>query len=95
VSGSGLSGTCANESLPIKICKGAHCWRVEVTNCVMIDECSGRKKRRLIDNFKTSMFNLKSWLQIVLILSNQIEIRVVTRTFPQGTFELTSTIPLS
>jgi len=25
-------------------------------------------------------------------LNNQIEIRVVTRTFPQGTFELTSTI---
>jgi len=30
----------------MRICKGAHCRRecVEVTNCVMMDECSGRKK---------------------------------------------------
>jgi len=50
----------------MKICKGAHCRRecVEVTNYVMIDECSG-KKRRLIDNFETNMFNLKSLLQII------------------------------
>jgi len=49
----------------MRICKGAHCRYecVEVTYCVMIDECSERKKR-LIDNFETSMFNLKSLLQI-------------------------------
>jgi len=49
----------------MKICKGAHCRRecVEVINCVMIDECFLRKKGRLIDNFETSMFDLKS-LQI-------------------------------
>jgi len=27
-----------------------------------------------------------------MVLNSQIEIRVVTRTFPQGTFELASTI---
>jgi len=46
----------------MRICKGAHCRHecVEVTNYVMMDE----KKRRLIDHFETSMFNLKSLLQI-------------------------------
>jgi len=30
----------------MSICKGGHCLRecVEVTNCVMMNECSGRKK---------------------------------------------------
>jgi len=54
----------------------------------MMDEL-WEKKKWLIDNFET-MFNLK--LLLSLILNNQIEIRVVTRTFPQGAFELTSTI---
>jgi len=46
------------------ICKGA-CRReyVEITNCIMMDECSGSKKT-VIDNFETNMFNLKSLLQI-------------------------------
>jgi len=30
----------------MRICKGAHCRReyIQVINCVMMDECSGRKK---------------------------------------------------
>jgi len=48
----------------MRICKEAHCRHecVEVTNCVIMDE---EKKRRLIDNIKISMFNLKSLLQII------------------------------
>jgi len=46
------------------------------------------KERRLTD-FKTSMFN---HCYRSLILNSQIEIRVITQTCPQGTFELTNTI---
>jgi len=46
------------------------------------------KKRWLIDNFETSMFNLKLLLQIT-DFDSQIEIRIVTRAFPQDKFELT------
>jgi len=49
----------------MKICKRVRCRRecVEVTNCVTMSALG--RKRRLIDNFKTSIFNLKSLLQII------------------------------
>jgi len=49
-----------------------------------------KKKRRLIISKQVCLIWNHCYKS--LILNSQIEIKVVTQTFPQGTFELTSTI---